>query len=34
VLIWNERKLDATPFLRGYEDLLLTLRQRLREGAA
>lgn len=23
VLIWNERKLDATPFLRGYEDLLL-----------
>ncbi len=23
VLIWNERKLDATPFLRAYEDLLL-----------
>lgn len=22
VLIWNERKLDATPFLRGYEQLL------------
>lgn len=24
VLIWNERKLDATPFLRAYERLLLT----------
>lgn len=24
VLIWNERKLDATPFLRAYEQLLLT----------
>jgi SAM-dependent methyltransferase len=23
VLIWNERKLDATPFLRAYEDLLI-----------
>lgn len=23
VLIWNERKLDATPFLRDYENLLL-----------
>ena len=23
-LIWNERKLDATPFLRAYEQLLLT----------
>jgi len=23
-LIWNERKLDATPFLRAYEELLLT----------
>src|ERR1700730_1754679 len=23
VLIWNERRLDATPFLRAYEDLLL-----------
>jgi SAM-dependent methyltransferase len=23
VLIWNERRLDATPFLRGYENLLL-----------
>jgi SAM-dependent methyltransferase len=23
VLIWNERKLDATPFLRAYEQLLL-----------
>lgn len=23
VLLWNERKLDATPFLRGYEELLL-----------
>ncbi len=24
VLIWNERRIDATPFLRGYEQLLLT----------
>jgi ubiquinone/menaquinone biosynthesis C-methylase UbiE len=24
VLIWNERKLDATPFLRAFEQLLLT----------
>ncbi|HEY5885091.1 MAG TPA: class I SAM-dependent methyltransferase [Pyrinomonadaceae bacterium] len=24
VLIWNERRLDSTPFLRAYEDLLLT----------
>lgn len=23
VLIWNDRRLDATPFLRGYEDLLV-----------
>ena len=23
VLIWNERRLDSTPFLRAYEDLLL-----------
>jgi SAM-dependent methyltransferase len=23
VLIWNERKTDSTPFLRGYEELLL-----------
>ena len=23
MLMWNERKLDATPFLRGYEELLL-----------
>jgi len=23
VIIWNERRLDATPFLRAYEDLLL-----------
>ncbi len=23
MLIWNERKLDATPFLRDYEELLL-----------
>ena len=25
VLIWNDRRLDATPFLRGYEDLLVRL---------
>jgi len=24
VLIWNERRVDSTPFLRGYENLLLT----------
>jgi SAM-dependent methyltransferase len=24
VLIWNERRLDSTPFLRDYEDLLLS----------
>lgn len=24
-LIWNDRRLDATPFLRGYEDLLIRL---------
>jgi len=24
VLIWNERRVDSTPFLRGYEKLLLT----------
>lgn len=24
VLIWNERKIDSTPFLRAYEQLLLT----------
>jgi SAM-dependent methyltransferase len=23
VLVWNERKIDSTPFLRAYEDLLL-----------
>ena len=23
VLVWNDRRLDATPFLRGYEDLLV-----------
>lgn len=25
VLIWNDRRLDTTPFLRGYEDLLVRL---------
>jgi SAM-dependent methyltransferase len=24
ILIWNERRVDSTPFLRGYEKLLLT----------
>src|ERR1700733_12890817 len=29
VLLWNERLTDSTPFLRDYEQLLLTLRHRL-----